>query len=122
MAERPPPRLPPSHEELEGWREVCDSRLATELGVAVLACRRADPVRLEPLDELIAVMQERLEDFPAYRHADVRFHIVLAETTGSAALVSAMTVGHLATVGEDVPKLAGAGQAEAKAAAPVRRQ
>ena len=36
-------------------------------------------------------MQERLEDFPAYRHADVRFHVGLAETTGSATLVSAMT-------------------------------
>ena len=31
VAERPPPSLPPSHEELEGWREICDSRLATEL-------------------------------------------------------------------------------------------
>ena len=91
VAERPPPRLPPSHEELEGWREVCDSRLATELGVAVLACRRADAAGLAPLDELIGVMQDRLEDFPTYRQADVRFHILLAETTGSATLVSAMT-------------------------------
>ena len=57
----------------------------------MLACRRAVPAALEPLDELIAVMQDRLEDFPAYRHADVRFHIGLAETTGSATLVSAMT-------------------------------
>ncbi len=91
VAERPPPRRPPSSEELEGWREVCDSRLATELGVAVLACRRAAAAELAPLDELIVVMAERLEDFPAYRHADVRFHIALAETTGSTALVSAMT-------------------------------
>ena len=37
------------------------------------------------------VMQARLEDFPAYRHADVRLHVGLAETTGSLALVSAMT-------------------------------
>ena len=37
------------------------------------------------------VMQDRLEDFPAYRHADVRFHVGLAETTGSVTLVSAMT-------------------------------
>jgi DNA-binding GntR family transcriptional regulator len=91
VAERPPPSRPPSHEELEDWREVCDSRLATELGVAVLACRRAAPEDLEPLDELVGVMQERLEDFPAYRHADVRFHVGLAETTGSVRLVSAMT-------------------------------
>ncbi len=91
VAERVPPSLPPSHEELEGWRDVCDSRLATELGVAVLACRRAEPAALAPLDELVAVMGQRLEDFPAYRHADVRFHVGLAETTGSVALVSAMT-------------------------------
>ncbi len=91
VAERPPPRLPPSHEELEGWREVCDSRLATELGVAVLACRRAGEETLAPLEELLGVMQDRLEDFPAYRQADVRFHVGLAETTGSLALVAAMT-------------------------------
>ena len=36
-------------------------------------------------------MQDRLEDFPAYRHADVRFHVGLAETTGSVTLVAAMT-------------------------------
>ena len=91
VAERVPPSAPPSHEELEGWREVCDSRLATELGVAVLACRRAAPDALEPLEALVDVMQARLEDFPAYRHADVRLHVGLAETTGSLALVSAMT-------------------------------
>ena len=91
VSDRPPPRRPPSSAELEGWRDTCDSRLATELGVAVLACRRAEAAALAPLEDLIAVMQERLEDFPAYRHADVRFHVGLAETTGSAALVSAMT-------------------------------
>ena len=91
VAERQPPTRPPSPEELEGWREICDSRLATELGVAVLACRRAVPAELAPLDELVGVMQQRLEDFPAYRHADVRFHVGLAETTGSTRLVSAMT-------------------------------
>ena len=36
-------------------------------------------------------MDELLEDFPAYRQADVRFHIGLAEATGSAALVTAVT-------------------------------
>ena len=91
VSERPPPRLPPSREELAGWREVCDSRLATELGVAVLACRRADPGELEPLHELVIAMQDQLEDFSAYRHSDVRFHVGLAESTGSATLVSAMT-------------------------------
>ncbi len=32
-----------------------------------------------------------LDDFPAYRQADVLFHIGLADATGSAALVAAMT-------------------------------
>jgi len=91
VSERVPPSAPPSTQELEGWREVCDARLATELGVAVLACRRAEPHALEPLDALVLVMQDRLEDFPAYRHADVRFHVGLAETTGSATLVTSMT-------------------------------
>ena len=36
-------------------------------------------------------MAGSLEDFGAYRQADVRFHIGLAEATGSPALVAAMT-------------------------------
>ena len=91
VSEQPPPAPQPSRELLTGWREVCDMRLATELGVAVLACERAQPAQIEPLDALVEAMQERLEDFPAYRQADVRLHIGLAETTGSAALVNAVT-------------------------------
>jgi DNA-binding FadR family transcriptional regulator len=36
-------------------------------------------------------MERDVEDFAVYRQADVLFHIGLAETTGSAALVTAMT-------------------------------
>ena len=36
-------------------------------------------------------MDEVVEDFGAYRQADVRFHIGLAEATGSIRLVAAMT-------------------------------
>ena len=36
-------------------------------------------------------MEQTLEDFPRYRQADVRWHIGLAETTGSRPLVTAMT-------------------------------
>ena len=36
-------------------------------------------------------MDEVVEDFGAYRQADVRFHIGLAEATGSMRLVAAMT-------------------------------
>jgi DNA-binding GntR family transcriptional regulator len=36
-------------------------------------------------------MDASLEDFPAFRHADVRWHIGLAELTGSPRLLAAMT-------------------------------
>ena len=50
-------------------------------------------------------MDAALEDFPAFRRADVRWHIGLAEATGSDRLVAAMTeaqggmsdlIGHIA--------------------------
>ena len=91
VAEHLPPAQAPTQEVVAGWRDVCDTRLATELGVAVLACDRARPEALAPLDELVEAMQSLLEDFPAYRQADVRFHIGLAEATGSVPLVTAMT-------------------------------
>jgi DNA-binding FadR family transcriptional regulator len=80
VADHPPPAPAPTPELIAGWRDVCDRRLATELGVAVLACERAEPAMLDPL-----------EDFPAFRQADVRFHIGLAETTGSAPLMTSVT-------------------------------
>ena len=36
-------------------------------------------------------MDARIEDFPAYRQDDVRFHIGLAQSTGSARLVASAT-------------------------------
>ena len=36
-------------------------------------------------------MDDLLDDFAAYRQADVRFHVGLAEATGSPRLVTAMT-------------------------------
>ena len=40
---------------------------------------------LEPLEELVDAMDGLLDDFPAFRQADVRFHIGLAEATGERA-------------------------------------
>jgi GntR family transcriptional repressor for pyruvate dehydrogenase complex len=91
VADAPPPAEPPTDALLAGWRDVCDQRLAVELGVAVLAAERADPKGLGPLDALVHEMQDHLHDFPAYRRADVRFHVMLAEATGSPRLVSATT-------------------------------
>jgi DNA-binding FadR family transcriptional regulator len=91
VAESPPPAEAPSAELLAGWRDACDQRLAVELAVALLAAERAEPEALEPLDGLVAAMDATLEDFPAYRQADVRWHIGLAEAAGSPRLVAAMT-------------------------------
>ena len=86
-----PPANPPSKRMLAEWREVCDQRLAVELGVAVLAAERAPPEALTALDEVTAALDAALEDFAAYRQADIRLHVGLAEATGSARLVRAMT-------------------------------
>ena len=91
VADAPPVVEPPTPEMLAGWRDRCDARLAVELGVAVLAAERADPAALPGLNQLVAVMDERIDDFPTYRQADVRFHVTLAEATGSPRLVAATT-------------------------------
>jgi GntR family transcriptional repressor for pyruvate dehydrogenase complex len=91
VAESPPPAAEPSAALLASWRDACDQRLAVELAVAVLAAERAAPGALAPLDEFVAVMETALEDFPAFRQADVRWHIGLAEAAGSHRLVAATT-------------------------------
>ena len=91
VADPPPPVARPSAALLAGWRDACDQRLAVELAVAALAAERAPLESLGPLDELVEAMDGTLERFPAFRQADVRWHIGLAETTGSPRLVAAMT-------------------------------
>jgi GntR family transcriptional repressor for pyruvate dehydrogenase complex len=91
VADVPPPAEAPSAELVASWRDICDQRLAVELGVAVLAAERATPDAIAPLDALVSEMEGHLNDFPAYRRADVRFHVALAEATGSARLVTATT-------------------------------
>jgi DNA-binding FadR family transcriptional regulator len=91
VADAPPAADPPSDALVASWRDVCDQRLAVELGVAVLAAGRAQPDAIAPLDALVRQMEDRLDDFPAYRQADVRFHVALAEATGSPRLVTATT-------------------------------
>jgi GntR family transcriptional regulator, transcriptional repressor for pyruvate dehydrogenase complex len=86
-----PPGDPPSERMLTRWRETCDQRLAVELGVAVLAAERADSIDLDALDEVAGALEDMLEDFPAYRQADIRLHMGLAEATRSTSLVRAMT-------------------------------
>lgn len=91
VADTLPPAEAPGADLVATWHEICDERLAIEVGVAVLAVQRAQPAQLDALAELVAVMEDRLEDFPAYRAADVRFHVGIAEATGSQRLVTAIT-------------------------------
>ena len=78
------------------WREVLDQRVAVECGAALLAAERANEAVFALMDELIAQMDER-PDFDSYRMADVRWHIALAEATGTPRLVAEMTEtqGHM---------------------------
>ena len=91
VAERPPPPDRPTDTLIAQWREVCDERLAVEVGVCVLAVERADAAALSALSELVEVMAAHLDDFPTYRQADVRFHVGLAEATGNQRLVTTVT-------------------------------
>jgi DNA-binding FadR family transcriptional regulator len=91
VVDEPPRADRPGHVSLAEWRESCDERLAVELGVAVLAVARATPEQLDRLDELVLFLDDCIDDYPLYRQADVRFHVGLAEITGSARLVAAMT-------------------------------
>ena len=87
-----PPADPPSPEMLAQWRETCDQRLAVELGVAVLAAERAEQRRPRRARRASPrALEDALEDFAAYRQADIRLHVGLAEATRSARLVRAMT-------------------------------
>ncbi len=72
---------------LATWHEICDERLVIEIGVAVLAADRATPAQLTALGELVLALDGCVEDFPAYRQLDIRFHVGLAEATGSQRLV-----------------------------------
>jgi GntR family transcriptional regulator, transcriptional repressor for pyruvate dehydrogenase complex len=91
VADPQPPATPPSPEVVAAWREVCDERMAVEVGIAVLAAERAEPPDLDVLEDLIVALDGMLEDFTAYRQADVRWHVALAEATRSPRLVTVMT-------------------------------
>jgi GntR family transcriptional regulator, transcriptional repressor for pyruvate dehydrogenase complex len=91
VADPQPPAVPPSAAVLAQWRETCDQRLAVELAVAMLAAERAERADLDALDEVATVLEGALEDFAAYRQADIRLHVGLAEATRSASLVRGAT-------------------------------
>ena len=90
VAERPP--LSEDQGDALGrdaWA-VLDHRLAIEVGSAMLAAERAERADLDALGRLVEKMAEATE-FEAYRRADIRFHIGLAEAARSPRLVAGMT-------------------------------
>jgi DNA-binding FadR family transcriptional regulator len=90
VSERPP--LAGRDGELPGADAsgVLDLRVAIETGATVLACERGTAHDLDRLDSLVDRMRE-VDDFEAYRRADIRFHIGVAEAAESRRLLSAMT-------------------------------
>jgi DNA-binding FadR family transcriptional regulator len=91
VSERPP-LAPHDSEPLdrEAW-SVLDYRVAVECGSVLLACERASDEQLTRLEGLVAKMGAEVDDFEEYRRTDIRFHIAIAEASGSPRLVSAMT-------------------------------
>ena len=86
----PLPRPEAEPVELAAWRELLDYRVAVEVGAVVLAAERAGAGDLARLGRQVEAMHS-VEDFATYRQADVFFHLGLAEASGSARLVAAMT-------------------------------
>jgi DNA-binding FadR family transcriptional regulator len=76
----------------ENARAVLDYRVVVETGATVLAAERATKGDLGTLERLTHDMgSSQGATFEAYRRADVRFHIGLAEACHSPRLVAAMT-------------------------------
>ena len=86
-----PPAPPPPSELIDRWHETWDHRIAVEVGIAVLACRRARPAAISTLSELVSAMEDVVDDFSVYRQLDVRFHIGLAEATESPRCITVAT-------------------------------
>jgi GntR family transcriptional regulator, transcriptional repressor for pyruvate dehydrogenase complex len=90
VAERPPLAERNGEPLGEDAWAVLDLRVAIETGATVLAVERSQERDLQRLGALVTAMAEA-EDFEAYRRADIRFHIGLAEAANSPRLVRAMT-------------------------------
>jgi DNA-binding FadR family transcriptional regulator len=91
VAERPPLTEPDGEPLDQSAWAVLDYRLAIESGSVLLAAERGSAEQLDRLDELVAKMDDELEDFEEFRRTDIRFHIGIAETAQSPRLLSAMT-------------------------------
>jgi DNA-binding FadR family transcriptional regulator len=91
VAEQPPLSEQAGEPLDQGAWAALDYRVAIETGAVVLAAERGDEQQFDRLEELVAKMDDELEDFGEYRRTDIRFHIGIAEAAHSPRLVSAMT-------------------------------
>jgi GntR family transcriptional repressor for pyruvate dehydrogenase complex len=91
VAEQPPLSEHDGEPLDQGVWAVLDFRVAVESGAALLAAERGEEAQFDRLDELVAKMDDELEDFEEYRRTDIRFHIGIAEAAHSPRLLSAMT-------------------------------
>jgi GntR family transcriptional regulator, transcriptional repressor for pyruvate dehydrogenase complex len=79
---------PPTRSEL---RELTDWRRAISGEAAALAAERAEPSEREAIAEAGAAAERAVGRFSAFRLADARFHLTIAEAARSRRLVAAET-------------------------------
>jgi DNA-binding FadR family transcriptional regulator len=91
VAEEPPLSEQGGEPLDQGAWAVLDYRVAIESGAAMLAAERGTAAQFDRLDELVAKMDDELENFEEYRRTDIRLHIAIAEAAQSPRLLSAMT-------------------------------
>ncbi len=74
-----------------GLRELTDWRRAISGEAAALAAERAEPEQRAAIAEAAATAERAVGTFSAFRLADARFHIAIAEASGSRRLIAAET-------------------------------
>jgi DNA-binding FadR family transcriptional regulator len=90
-----PPIASGGHVPVERWRQLLDWRIVLEVGAVQLAAERADEQDLERFSQFVdALDADTHSGWPAYRRADVSFHLAIAEASRSQRLVAAMTEVH----------------------------
>jgi GntR family transcriptional repressor for pyruvate dehydrogenase complex len=90
VVSEPPLAERPTQPLRADWRDVLALREALEVGAVALAAERADASTIALLRAAIERMAAATE-FDAYRRADIRLHIGIAEATGVARLVALAT-------------------------------
>lgn len=68
--------------------ELLEVRLALETRNAALSAQHASPADVEAMRVAVSEMRERMDDTRAFSDADIRFHALLATSSGSAVLAT----------------------------------